>query len=61
MFANDLCHSQIEYLSNFIGLNRKDRVKRYHKSSIFNRQYSIPTCPDWEHIAEGGSKWNTAF
>ena len=27
-------------------LNKKDRAKRYHKSSIFNRQYSIlPACP----------------
>ena len=47
MFAHDLCHSQIEYLSNAIDLNRKDRAKRYHKSSIFNRQYSIPACPGW--------------
>jgi NodT family efflux transporter outer membrane factor (OMF) lipoprotein len=36
MFAHQLCHSQIEYLSNSIDLNRKDRTKRYHKSSIFN-------------------------
>jgi hypothetical protein len=45
MFAHDLCHSQIEYLSNStrreplsrtIDLIRKDRAKRYHKSSIFN-------------------------
>ena len=27
MFAHDLCHSQIEYLSNSIDLNRKDRAK----------------------------------
>jgi hypothetical protein len=47
MFAHDLCHSRIEYLSNSIDLNRKDRAKRYHKSSIFNRQYSIPACPGW--------------
>jgi hypothetical protein len=47
MFAHDLCHSQIEYLSNAIDLNRKDRAKRYHKSSIFNLQYSIPACPGW--------------
>jgi hypothetical protein len=47
----------IEYLSNSIDLNRKDRAsllrrkgyegqERYHKSSIFNRQYSIPACPE---------------
>ncbi len=47
MFAHDLCHSQIEYFSNSIDLNRKDRAsllrrngyegrERYHKSSIFN-------------------------
>ena len=58
MFAHDLCHSQIEYFSLRLGdptarrgmlshLNRKDRAKRYHKSSIFNRQYSIPACPGW--------------
>ena len=35
MFAHDLCHSQIEYLRNSINFNRKDRAKRYHKSSIF--------------------------
>ncbi len=28
-------------------LNRKDRAKRYHKSSIFNLQSSIPACPGW--------------
>jgi hypothetical protein len=27
MFAQDLCHSQIEYLSNSIDLNWKDRAK----------------------------------
>ena len=26
MFAHDLCHSQIEYLSNSIDVNRKDRA-----------------------------------
>ncbi len=36
MFAHGLCHSQIEYLSNSIDFSRKDRAKRYHKSSIFN-------------------------
>ncbi len=41
IFAHDLCHSQIEYLRNSINFNRKDRAKRYLKSSIFNRQYSI--------------------
>jgi len=40
-----IANSQIEYVSNSIDLNRKDRAKRYHKSSIFNRQYSIPACP----------------
>jgi hypothetical protein len=38
---------QVEYLSNSIDFNRKDRAKRYHKSSIFNHQYSIPACPGW--------------
>jgi hypothetical protein len=56
MFAHDLCHSQIEYLCNStrreplgrtIDLNRKDRAKRYHKSSIVNRQSSIPALPGW--------------
>jgi hypothetical protein len=47
MFAHDLCHSQIEYLSNSIDFNKKDRAKRYHKSSIVNRQSSIPACPGW--------------
>ena len=46
-FAHDLWYSQIEYLSNSIDLIRKDRAKRNHKSSIFNRQYSIPACPGW--------------
>jgi len=41
MFAHDLFHSQIEYLRNSIDFYRKDRAKRYHKLSIFNRQYSI--------------------
>ena len=36
MFAHDLYHSQIEHLNNSIDLNRKDKAKRYHKSSIFN-------------------------
>jgi hypothetical protein len=27
--------------------NRKDRAKRYRKSSIFNLQSSIPACPGW--------------
>jgi hypothetical protein len=31
-----------------VNFNRKDRAKRYHKSSIFSRQYSIPACPGWE-------------
>ncbi len=48
MFAHDLCPIQIEYLSNptrrepqglTIDLNRKDRAKRYHKSSIFSLQF----------------------
>jgi hypothetical protein len=30
---------------NSIDFNRKDKAKRYHKSSIFNRQYSIPVYP----------------
>jgi len=36
MFAHDLCHSRIEYFSNAIDLNWKDREKRYNKYSIFN-------------------------
>jgi hypothetical protein len=47
MFAHDLCHNQIEYFRNAIDLDRKDRAKRYHKSSIFNRQSSIPVYPGW--------------
>jgi len=50
MFAHDLCHSQIEYFRNAVDLNRKDRAKRYHKSSIIPPQadqYSIPACPGW--------------
>jgi hypothetical protein len=35
----------INFLSNSVDLNRKDRGGRYHKSSFFNRQYSIPACP----------------
>jgi hypothetical protein len=31
----------IEYLRNSIELNRKDRAKRYHKSSIFNLQFRL--------------------
>ena len=58
MFAHDLYHSQIEYLVNSVDLNRKDRAKRYHKSSIFIRQYSIPACPGWvykiRHFADPG-------
>jgi hypothetical protein len=38
-------HGRIEYLSNSIDLNKKDRAQRYHKSSFFIRQYSIPACP----------------
>ena len=49
MFAHDLRHSQIEYLSNStrrtIDFNRKDRAKRYHKSSI-------PACPGWDYTNE---------
>jgi hypothetical protein len=41
MFAHDLCHSQIEYLSNSIDFNKKDRAKRYHKYSIFNIQFRL--------------------
>jgi hypothetical protein len=50
MFAHDLCHSQVEYFRNAIDFNRKDRAKRYHKSSIFNLQSSIPACPGWVEI-----------
>jgi hypothetical protein len=32
---------------NAIDFNKKDRAKRYHKSSILNLQYSIPACPGW--------------
>jgi hypothetical protein len=51
MFAHDLCHSQVEYLSNSIDFNRKDKATRGASAcaaraipQIFNRQYSIP---DW--------------
>jgi hypothetical protein len=37
----------IEYFRNAIDFSRKDRAKRYQKSSILNRQYSIPACPGW--------------
>ena len=58
IFAYDLWHSQIEYLSNSIDLNRKDRAKpparrgctptpRRAIPQIFNRQYSISACPGW--------------
>jgi hypothetical protein len=47
MFAHDLCHSQIEYFRNAIDLDRKDRAKRYHKASFFNRQSSFPVYPGW--------------
>jgi hypothetical protein len=47
MFAHDLRHSQIEYFRNAIDLDRKDRAKRYHKSSIVNLQSSIPAYPGW--------------
>jgi hypothetical protein len=47
MFAQELCHSQIEYLSNSIDLNLKDRAKRNHKYSFFNLQYSFPASPGW--------------
>jgi len=53
MFVHDLCNSQIEYLRNSIDFNRKDRAKRYHKSSIFNRQYSI-----WFRLRRLGSELN---
>ena len=32
-------------IGNSIELNKKERAKRYHKSSIFNLQFSIPVCP----------------
>jgi hypothetical protein len=59
MFAHDLCPSQIGYFRNAIVLDRKDRAsilrktgyagqERYHKSSIVNRQSSIPVYPDWD-------------
>jgi hypothetical protein len=46
--AHDLCHSRIGYFRNAIDLDREDRAKRYHKSSIFNLQSSIPVYPDWD-------------
>ena len=43
MFAHDLRHNQIEYFSlRLVGVVRLRLGERYHKSSIFNRQYSIP-------------------
>jgi hypothetical protein len=50
MFAHDLCHSRIEYFKNVIDLDRKDRAKRYHKSSIVNLQSSIPVYPGWDRM-----------
>jgi len=50
MFAHDLWHSQIEYLSNSIDINRKDRAKPparrgcsayASESDTTNLQYSI--------------------
>ena len=34
MFAQDLCHSRIEYLRNAIDVNRKDRASRLRHSSL---------------------------
>ncbi len=41
MFAQDLCHSRIEYLRNAIDVNRKDRAKRFLQSAIRNSQLKI--------------------
>jgi hypothetical protein len=32
------------------GVYNKDGAKRYHKSSIFNRQSSIPALPGWAFL-----------
>ncbi|CAB1075517.1 hypothetical protein D1AOALGA4SA_3337 [Olavius algarvensis Delta 1 endosymbiont] len=47
MFAQDLSHKQIEDISNSIDFYKRDRAKRYHKSSIFNLQSSFPASPGW--------------
>jgi hypothetical protein len=33
-----------------VGVVRLRLGERYHKSSILNRQYSIPACPGWAYI-----------
>ena len=53
MFVHDLRHSQIEYLSNSIDLNRNGRTKWYHKSSIFNIQFRF--------IRVGRLEWTKGF
>ena len=47
MFEQDLYHNLIEILSSSINLNLMNRAKRYHKSSVFNFQYSFPALPGW--------------
>jgi hypothetical protein len=38
-------NDRIKRLGRMIDINKKDRAKRYHKSSIVNIQYSIPVYP----------------
>ena len=41
MFAQDLCPSRIEYLRKAIGVNTKDRAKRFLQFAIQNSQSKI--------------------
>jgi hypothetical protein len=42
MFAHDICHSQIEYVSlRLVGVVRLRLGERYHKSSIVNIQFRL--------------------
>jgi hypothetical protein len=66
MFAHDLCHSQIEYLSNAIDFNRKDRAKPPARkgcsayasesdttnlqSSIFNIQFRLVRFGKYQYV-----------
>jgi hypothetical protein len=54
MFAHDVCHMQVEYLSISIDFKGKDRATRGASAcaaraipQIFNHQYSISACPAW--------------
>jgi hypothetical protein len=55
MFAPDLYHSRIEYLSNYIDLKRQSEAI----PQIFNLQYSIPACPGWAVLSSTCPFWRT--